>query len=89
MAGMAMGGMAAHGQAAINTPGAPVDHSSNVCTCPGDCCSVVPAALLAPRIVVTVMEGVRVPTPGRPQHEFVAAWVDFVLPFATAPPATV
>jgi hypothetical protein len=94
MGGMAMGdmpmdGMASHHHGATQSPSAPSDHSSKTCTCLGDCCSVVPAALPAPRIVATVVETVRIPTPGRPQHEYVAAWVDFVLPFSTAPPATV
>lgn len=57
------------------------------CTCLGACCTAV-AVLPTPPTPVTlamVEEAVLIPT-GRPDHEYVAAWVDFVLPFATAPP---
>lgn len=61
-----------------------------VCTCLGHCCgatSVAPPALaLAPAPDASAPTP---PTPGRPHHEYVAAWVDFVLPFSTAPPTRV
>jgi hypothetical protein len=57
------------------------------CTCLGVCCSASPVSIapvkLAQIAIVTATE-VR---PGRPQHEWVAGWVDFVLPFSTAPPS--
>lgn len=87
---MTMPGMAQHAHAAGDPRTAPSEnHSQQPCTCLGDCCCAVPAALPAPRVVVTLLAATRIPTIGRPQHDYVAAWSDFVLPFATAPPATV
>lgn len=65
------------------------DHAKgHCCTCLGACCAAV-AALPAgsPPLTFAVRERVAVAPTGRPEHEYVAAWVDFVLPFATAPPA--
>jgi hypothetical protein len=39
---------------------------------------------LAPDLRVSLVSAL--PRPFRPTHEYLAAWVDFVLPFATAPP---
>jgi hypothetical protein len=65
---------------------APASH----CDCVGTCC---PATLLAPRTPATLhLADIRVvdpAVPGRPAHAVVASWVDFVLPFATAPPVPV
>jgi hypothetical protein len=42
------------------------------------------AAAALPALAVLVV----VPRAARPEHEYVAAWVDFVLPYATAPPSS-
>lgn len=41
---------------------------------------------MAHDFVLTAVRQVDVVQPGRAQHAFMASWVDFVLPFATAPP---
>jgi hypothetical protein len=65
------------------------DHAPKHCTCIGDCCGVIPSALPAQRVVATIAARVLAPTSARSEHEYVAAWVDFVLPFSTGPPAIV
>ena len=70
------------------TPDAPA-HGTTPCDCLGDCCAtsiVVPGALSS-TIVLSFTDPD--PQPGLPQHEFVGLWIDFVLPFATAPPSMV
>jgi len=67
------------------TPGTSAPDGRAACTCLGHCSSTTPLVLgaLAPDLASLL------PTllhPGRLAHEYVAAWVDFVLPFATAPP---
>lgn len=68
--------------------GAPDGAGRAACSCLGHCCG---AASLAARPVggplLATDTHIAAPMPGRPYHEYVAAWVDFVLPFATAPPA--
>jgi hypothetical protein len=66
-------------------PGTSAPDGRVTCTCLGHCSSTTPLVLgaLAPDLASLL------PTllnPGRAAHEYVAAWVDFVLPFATAPP---
>jgi hypothetical protein len=78
-----------------NAPAGAVDGSGqeahrphqNVCTCLGDCSggAATPLAGEPPTVLAAVLLGAPIP-PGRPEHEYVAAWIDFVLPFATAPP---
>jgi hypothetical protein len=63
------------------------DGRAHQCTCPGACCAVSPPALPAVTVRPTLEATVVTVDRGRPEHEYVAAWVDFVLPFATAPPA--
>jgi hypothetical protein len=66
------------------------DHRSgdNECHCIGHCCVTTVPALRAPDTFALVTE-VRIATvqPGRASHAVVAEWADYVLPFATAPPA--
>lgn len=88
-----------HGAHASNEAGTAVesapaqhDHNSgdNECHCIGHCCVTTLPALRAPdtSALATV---VRIATvqPGRASHEVVAEWADYVLPFATAPPAVI
>jgi hypothetical protein len=91
--GMATGGGSAmthhHGaHAAPPSDRSPADAGQHACTCLGHCCGAAPAVeppavAVRPALSQAVAPG---RTPGRPQHEYVAAWVDFVLPFSTAPP---
>lgn len=86
---------AAHGEASHGTlDGAAVDRhpvpshpGAKVCTCLGDCSGSLAARLPDAHVAVAALTRLTQVVPGRPQHEYVAAWVDFVLPFATAPPA--
>jgi len=74
--------------AQTDAPTAP-DHNEMPCDCLGDCCAtslVLPGAFSA---TIAVRFSDAGPTPGMPQHEFVGHWIDFVLPFATAPPSMV
>jgi len=59
---------------------------SAACTCLGHCSGTAPLVLgsLAPDLRVPLVSAL--PRPARPTHQFLAAWVAFVLPFATAPP---
>jgi hypothetical protein len=71
-------------------PGTPEEPAHDApCDCLGHCCatSVIAPGALSPTIAVSYRDPA--PVPGLPQHEFVAHWVDFVLPFATAPPSMV
>jgi hypothetical protein len=60
--------------------------ASHACSCPGPCCAtaLTPLPPHAPQLADIAL--VVVPRAARPDHEYVAAWTDFVLPFATAPP---
>jgi hypothetical protein len=77
---------------AVESAPAQHDHNSgdNECHCIGHCCVTTLPALRAPdtSALATV---VRIATvqPGRASHEVVAEWADYVLPFATAPPAVI
>jgi hypothetical protein len=77
---------------AVESAPAQHDHNSgdNQCHCIGHCCVTTLPALRAPdtSALATV---VRIATvqPGRASHEAVAEWADYVLPFATAPPAVI
>jgi hypothetical protein len=75
---------------AHQAPEPPSHDPASSCDCVGTCC---PATPLAPRSPATLnLATIRVvdsAVPGRPAHAVVAAWVDFVLPFATAPPVAV
>jgi hypothetical protein len=79
------------GTAAESAP-AQHHHSSgdNECHCIGHCCVTTVPALRSPdtSALATV---VRIATvqPGRVSHDVVAEWADYVLPFATAPPAVI
>jgi hypothetical protein len=67
--------------------GGPHD-GAHPCTCLGACCAAIPALLPASPVTVTALVTLApVTSTGRPEHEYVAGWVDFVLPFATAPPS--
>lgn len=76
------------------TDSAPTQHhhnsGDNECHCIGHCCVTTLPALRAPDTFALVGE-VRITTvqPGRVLHEVVAEWADYVLPFATAPPAVI
>ena len=62
--------------------------AGHACTCLGACCAAVAVLPVRPApVTLAVVERASVAPTGRPEHEYVAAWVDFVLPFATAPPA--
>jgi hypothetical protein len=70
-------------------PTRPSDHHAADCSCVGACCPSAAAALATPSPYVLPTVCLRTVTPpGRPAHAVVAAWVDFVLPFATAPPVS-
>ena len=79
---------AGHAVHAADAPPAPrhAPSGDHACTCLGDCAggtaARVPTGPVARLALVTPTQV----APGRPQHEYVAAWGDFVLPFATAPP---
>ncbi len=84
-----------HGMTAANHAGRDDPHGAShggsrgarCCTCAAACCAPVAALPVHPRAetVLTAERAFVAPT-GRPEHEYVSAWVDFVLPFATAPP---
>lgn len=62
-------------------------HGDSECHCLGHCCPVAPTQVpMAHDFVLAAVRQVDVVQPGRAQHAFMASWVDFVLPFATAPP---
>lgn len=83
-AGEAVGDAAHHAAMGHDAP-APAD-AGHQCSCPGACCAVSAPALPVVTEQPILDALVAVTDPGRPAHEYVAAWVDFVLPFATAPP---
>jgi len=62
-------------------------HAGHACSCPGPCCAAATTPLPAVSLELVLGAPVVVARPGRPEHEYVAAWVDFVLPYATAPPS--
>ncbi len=68
------------------------DHNSgeDECHCIGHCCVTTVPALRAPDTfaLATVLRIATV-QPGRASHAVVAEWADYVLPFATAPPAVI
>lgn len=78
---------AGHAPRHAHGPAHGLTHAGHLCTCLGACCGA--SAATRPGLATLVLQPA-VPTPrvapGRPSHEYVAAWVDFVLPFATAPP---
>ena len=62
-------------------------HGDTECHCLGHCCPVAPTEMpVAHDFALATVRRVDVVQPGRAQHAFMASWVDFVLPFATAPP---
>lgn len=74
--------------AAVDAPAQDAHHPpGTACTCLGDCSggTAMPLAGEPPTVLAAALLGAPIP-PGRPEHEYVAAWVDFVLPFGTAPP---
>ncbi len=84
----------AHGaHHAAPTASLPAEHDapgSHDCDCIGQCCPSAIAAVALPETPsVSVRFVASVDAPTHPTHQRVAAWVDFVLPFATAPPALV
>jgi len=95
MGGMAMGDMPMGGMAHASHDG-PADveqppakqHSPESCSFFCYCCNIGPTALPARRVITIGAATIRMPTPDRPWHVYVAGWSDFVLPFSTAPPAT-
>jgi hypothetical protein len=95
--------VADHDAHALHVASGPADVSSNAaipdapdapahdtpCDCLGHCCatSVIAPGAWSSTLAASYRDPA--PVPGLPQHEFVAHWVDFVLPFATAPPSMV
>lgn len=83
---------AAHAElpaSATDGPTAPPGHHAADCRCVGACCPSAVAALAAPSLhALPTVRLLTATAPGRPAHAVVAAWVDFVLPFATAPPVS-
>ena len=84
--GAAIGHMSAHQTArAGHDGGAPAHDDSHQCTCPGSCCAPtvmdVPSAQPGFALSATFT-----PEVGAAEQWYRAAWTDFVLPFATAPP---
>lgn len=64
--------------------------TSHSCTCLGHCCTTSPVAVASSsEIALTGALSETLQRPGLTQHEYVAAWVTFILPFATAPPHAV
>ena len=83
-----MAGMARAEGHAGSTPRSGRPAVAHVCTCLGACCAAVAVLPSGPAAISVVSVGrAAVVFTGRPEHEYVAAWVDFVLPFATAPPS--
>ena len=78
---------AASAHHAHSAPERPAPAGSHTCTCLGDCAGSVVARAPEGQVALVAQLLTTPVAPGRPQHEFVAAWVAFVLPFATAPPA--
>ena len=63
-------------------------HAGAACTCLGACSGATPQTPPPPpALVLDSAVAAAAVVPGRPAHEYVAAWADFVLPFSTAPPA--
>lgn len=57
------------------------------CHCIGHCCAtVVPTLHAADTYPIASVVRIATSQPGRAAHEVMASWVDFVLPFPTAPP---
>ena len=75
-----------HARAGHHVPASGGEGAPHQCTCPGACCAVSPQALPAVALHAALAVTVAAADRGRPEHEYVAAWVDFVLPFAHAPP---
>jgi hypothetical protein len=73
-------------QAVAGAPDSQAPSSGHSCTCLGDCSGTLVARVPEGHVALVALLAPPKVAPGRPQHEFVAAWVDFVLPFATAPP---
>lgn len=60
--------------------------SSHDCTCLGHCCSAGPIGVPGSAVALTIVIAEARSDSSRPRKDHVAAWADFVLPFATAPP---
>ena len=79
--------MPAVDETSSNAPHHPADHVPADCSCIGHCCvtdlTTIPHVADASLVLIPSITTV---PPGRPAHDVVAAWVDFVLPFSTAPP---
>jgi hypothetical protein len=85
----AMHGGHAHEADAGQAPASPGEHDAgHGCSCISHCCTAAAPLHAAESTVsfATIVAKSATP-PGRSQQEFMAAWVDFVLPFSTAPPA--
>lgn len=83
LAAMAQTAGRAHGMPRSGHPAA-----AHLCMCLGACSAAVAVLPGGPAsVTVAVVERAAVMFTGRPEHDYVAAWVDFVLPFSTAPPS--
>jgi hypothetical protein len=74
------------------SPGAPAGDTPDAphgCTCLGHCSASSPVNVAhSPETAFDATLTNVSPNTGLTQHEYVAAWVTFILPFATAPPRT-
>lgn len=78
---------AATSGAGVHRAPGPDDAAPATRRCLGHCCGAAAVtALHAVVVPLSAPDAPVPPAPGRSQHEYVAAWVDFVLPFSTAPP---
>ncbi len=82
------GGSTGHHHAATLPRDQSPDDEASYCTCLGVCNGVSPVAVVPAAAAPSATVRVTNARPGRPQHEYMAGWVDFVLPFATAPPTS-
>ena len=88
--GQPVGAVGANEANPVTTKGSPIDSESSqhACDCLAHCCA--PAAALPQAfadVVAPIERDVKTAAPIAPTH-YVAAWVDFVLPFSIAPPVS-
>ncbi|WP_337171041.1 hypothetical protein [Gemmatimonas aurantiaca] len=82
------GGHADHGSTSRGAPQSNDQQSTDQeCHCIGHCCATVVPSLNTPD-AYPMASVIRIAAvlPGRASHDVMAEWVDFVLPFPTAPP---
>lgn len=76
-----------HGAPATPTP-APTHAPAHQCDCLGHCCSTALAMPATTPAISSIVEQAMPATPSAPNARVAAAWTDFVLPFAIAPPVS-